>query len=411
MGEPHDDEDARILEDRQIKTMVRWLLTIVFIVMGYWLVSALTDVLAPLLAAAGIAYLLDPLADRLERRGMRRSLACLLILLTFIAVLIGAIALLVPMMSRDVTRFIAHLPGMIDQAAAWVARTFGYEVPTSWRDYLEGEHIQEFLKSSAGPLAGFAASMVGGAFSFLGQIAELLLIPVFSFYLLVNWDHTMGRILLLIPGRHRDGVRSLASDIDTVVSGWLRGQFTVVAMLAFLYAVSFSLIGIQLAIPIGLLVGLLTIIPFVGTFVGAAITTLVVLLDWHGPGMLAAVGGVFLVLHLLEASVLTPVLVGKRVGLGEAGALFAVVAGGKLLGFTGILLAVPLAASVAVIIRRAVSYYEHSGFYTDGEAAAAAVGVVEAAEVEAEREASPVIAGAVEPGPGQDEGEDDREPT
>jgi hypothetical protein len=138
------------------------------------------------------------------------------------------------------------------------------------------------------------------------------------------------------------------------------------AILAVLYATAFRIIGIQLGVTIGVIVGLLTIIPFLGTFVGAGLTVLVVVLDWHGPQELIAVGIVFVVLHLIEAAVLTPKIVGKKVGLGELGALFAVLAGGKLLGFTGVLLAVPLAASVAVLVRRGVRYYEQTEFFAAG---------------------------------------------
>ena len=130
-----------------------------------------------------------------------------------------------------------------------------------------------------------------------------------------------------------------------------------------LYAGSLFGLDVPLAIPLGFIVGLLTIIPFLGTFVGAGLTAILILLNWQGPGLAIGVTVTFVVLHLLEAAVLTPKIVGKRVGLGESGALFAVLAGGQLLGFAGVLLAVPLAASVAVLIRRLVRYYEESEFY------------------------------------------------
>jgi predicted PurR-regulated permease PerM len=143
----------------------------------------------------------------------------------------------------------------------------------------------------------------------------------------------------------------------------VRGQAIVTSLLAVLYAIAFSLIGIHLAIPIGLLVGLLTIIPFVGTFVGAAITISIVVLDWNGPETLILVGITFVILHILEAAVLTPKITGHKVGLSESGALFAVVAGGKLLGLVGMLLAVPIAATIAVLIRHAYRRYEKSEFF------------------------------------------------
>jgi predicted PurR-regulated permease PerM len=158
-------------------------------------------------------------------------------------------------------------------------------------------------------------------------------------------------------------VRELARQIDAVVSNWVRGQAIVTSILAVLYAICFSIVGMPLSVPIGLLVGALTVIPFVGTAVGAGIAALVTLGTGSDMQTLAMVGGVILVLHVLEAGVLTPKIVGHRVGLSESAALLAVVAGGKLLGFVGVVLAVPIAATVAVLVRYAVRYYETTAFF------------------------------------------------
>jgi predicted PurR-regulated permease PerM len=193
--------------------------------------------------------------------------------------------------------------------------------------------------------------------------AELLLIPVFSYYFLTDWPNLLRRIDHMVPPRRRADVREVAHDIDRVVAGWVRGQAIVTTTLAILYAAGFTLVGMPLSLPIGLLVGALTVIPFVGTFVGASIALLVTLASGGGLQMLGMVAGVILCLHLLEAAVLTPKIVGHRVGLSESGALLAVVAGGKLLGFVGVVLAVPIAATTAVLVRYAVRYYEHTAFF------------------------------------------------
>jgi len=353
-------------DTRRILTMVRWLLYLAFVVIGYLILRRLAPVLTPILAAAGVAYLLDPLCDRAEERGMPRVAAVALLLGGFTALVTVALVLLVPLVAEDASQFVAKLPDLIDRAAVWLANTFGFEVPSSWREYLSEEALTGVLREAAVPLATMATAALGGFFSFLGAIAELLLIPVFAFYLLLDWNQIVVRSRRMIPQRHRAQVVDVVSEIDSVVSSWLRGQLIVTSILAVLYAVAFQIIGVHLAIPVGALVGLLTIIPFLGTIVGALITAAIVLVDWQGPGQIIAVGGVFGVLHVLEAAVLTPKIVGHRVGLGEVGALFAVLAGGKLLGFAGVLLAVPLAASVAVIIRRIVRYYEGSDFFTEG---------------------------------------------
>jgi predicted PurR-regulated permease PerM len=167
----------------------------------------------------------------------------------------------------------------------------------------------------------------------------------------------------MVPPRRRADVRDVARDIDRVVAGWVRGQAIVTATLAILYAIGFTLVGMPLSLPIGLLVGLLTVIPFVGTFVGASIALLVTLATGGGAQTVGLVAAVILCLHVLEAAVLTPKIVGHRVGLSESGALLAVVAGGKLLGFVGVVLAVPIAATTAVLVRYAVRFYEHTAFF------------------------------------------------
>lgn len=353
--------------DRRTMSMVRWLLYLVFVVIGWVILKRLAPVLTPILAAAAIAYLLDPLVERLVDRGMKRAHAVTLLLVGFLSLATITVGVLVPLVADDIARFVVELPRWMDSAVRWCADSLGFELAgDSWRDILSEEELTAFLKQSAVPIFEFAAAIMGGAFSLLGHLAELLLIPVFAFYFLLDWQNILDRIRRVIPQRHRSQTLDILGEIDRVVSGWIRGQLTVTTILAVLYAVAFKIIGLHLAVTMGLLVGLLTIIPFVGTIVGAGITVALCLIDYEGPGQLAAVGGVFVVLHLLEAAVLTPKIVGHRVGLGEVGALFAVLAGGKLLGFTGVLLAVPIAASLAVLVRRLLRYYADSEFYTDG---------------------------------------------
>lgn len=353
---------ARPPEEQRIVTMVRWLLYLAFIIIGWVVLKRLAPVLMPVVVAMGIAYLLDPLVERLSKK-MSRTAATSLLLVGFLVLVGSLVAVFVPLIAHDLRVFIGDLPAMVDRAAVWIEDTTGYDVPDDWMAYLQGPEVRGMLEQAAGPLAAFAAAIVGGFFAVLGFLAEILLIPVFAFYFLLDWHGILGHIRRIIPPRHRAQVIDVVKEIDGVVSSWIRGQFMVMAILAVLYAISFKIIGIHLAITIGLIVGLLTIIPFLGTIAGAGITLTVVLLDWNGPRDLMAVGGVFVVLHVLESMILTPKVVGKKVGLGEASAMFAVIAGGNLLGFTGVLLAVPIAASVAVLVRRAFAHYEKSDFF------------------------------------------------
>jgi predicted PurR-regulated permease PerM len=194
-------------------------------------------------------------------------------------------------------------------------------------------------------------------------LAEVLLVPVFAFYFLVDWPNLLRRIEHMIPPRRRSEVRELVKEVDRVIANWVRGQAIVTSILMILYAIAFTIVGMPLSVPIGFVVGALTIIPFIGTFVGAALALLVVITGGGNVSIMGGIAIVFVVLHLLEAAVLTPKIVGHRVGLSESGALLAVVAGGKLLGFVGVVLAVPIAATFAVLARYFVRYYERTDFF------------------------------------------------
>jgi len=340
--------------------MLRWLLIAIFVVLAWLVVSFLASVLAPILAALGIAYLLHPVLDRMVARGGSRALGAALLLFGFIAMVVAAVAFLAPLVADQLTEFVADLPRMLDNLDAWAKQHLGTELPSDWRSYVTTEHLQV---ATSGPLRELATAAVGGVFHLLGVLAELLLVPVFSFYFLVDWPHLVRRIDHMIPPRRRREVREIMREIDAVVAGWVRGQAIVTTILANLYAIGFTIVGMPLSVPIGLLVGALTVIPFVGTFVGAFIAITVTLADGGSLQTVGAVAAVIGVLHVLEAGVLTPKIVGHRVGLSETGALFAVVAGGKLLGFVGVVLAVPIAATTAVLIRYAVRYYEHTVFF------------------------------------------------
>jgi len=347
----------------QVLSLLRWLLILTFVVLGYVVLGYLAHVLAPILAALGIAYLLNPVLELLVRRGISRPLGAGLLLISFIGVVATAITLAAPAVADQIRDFIGDLPRMVTNVSVWAEDRFGIEIPREWRDEVTNERLQQAFSAGSGPLGAVASAAVGGVFAVLAVLAELLLVPVFSFYFLVDFPNLMKRIEHMIPPRRRSEVREVIREIDRVVAGWVRGQAIVTSILAVLYAIAFTIVGMPLSVPIGLLVGALTVIPFVGTFVGAAIAGLVTLADGGSMQTLGLVGVVIVVLHVLEAGVLTPKIVGHRVGLSESGALIAVIAGGKLLGFVGVVLAVPIAATFAVLVRYAVRYYEHTAFF------------------------------------------------
>lgn len=359
---PEPPPKKSLATDPVVYSLVRWALIIAFVVVGWMVLAQLAHVLAPILAALGIAYLLDPIVEKMVARGMSRGAAAGLILVAFLGTIAGLLALLIPEAITQVEAFIKGMPAMLHDADRWIQTHSDYQLDM---ERLNPDALKKALEDSVGPPEHIAAVALGGAFQVLGVLAELLLVPVFAVYFLVDWPHIEDRIIKVVPPRKRTRVKDLLSEIDGVVSGWVRGQAIVTSLLAVLYALAFWIIGVPLGVPIGFLVGALTIIPFIGTFVGAAITMLVLLLDWQGGVVIGATAVTFLALHLLEAAVLTPKIVGHKVGLSESAALFAVVAGGKLLGFVGILLAVPIAATVAVFIRHGFRYYARSEFFGD----------------------------------------------
>jgi predicted PurR-regulated permease PerM len=347
----------------QVLVLVRWLLILLFIVLGWVVLAYLAHVLAPILAALGIAYLLNPVVAWLGERGLSRAPATGLVLVGFLAVIVSAIATAAPAIADQVSDFARDLPAFVGNLSDWALQRFGIEIPRDWKQYLESDEARTAIDDASGPLRHLAAAALGGLFSLLAVLAEMLLVPVFAFYFLADWPNLWRRLDHMVPPRRRETLRELMRQIDGVVSNWVRGQAIVTSILAVLYAIGFTIAGMPLSVPIGLLVGALTVIPFVGTIVGAGIAALVTLGAGAGFSTLAMVGGVILVLHLLEAGVLTPKIVGHRVGLGEASALLAVVAGGKLLGFVGVVLAVPIAATIAVLVRHAIRYYETTTFF------------------------------------------------
>src|SRR5688572_13908144 len=207
--------------------MVRWLLYTVFVVIGYVVVKYLATVLAPILAAFGIAYLLDPLVERMVARGVSRMIAATLVLLAFASAVIGTIIALSPRVWHEVALFIRELPPMIDNIAHWARDTLGVEVPADWKAYLKSADFEVVLQDAAGPVRALATAALGGVFVLLGLLAELLLVPVFAYYFLLDWKEIKHRLSRMVPPRRRARVLSIVGEVDAVVAGWVRGQATV----------------------------------------------------------------------------------------------------------------------------------------------------------------------------------------
>lgn len=393
-------------ETAQVITMLRWLLYVVFAVLAWFALRYVASIVGPVLVAFGVAYLTSPILEWLVRRGLSRGLGALLIIVTLIGVVVGIVLFVVPRAGHQFSVFADKIPQLLADAIHWVETTFGVELPASWREALSDNRL-EGVMGGAGPVGQLAVAAVSGVIAVIATLVEVLMVLIFTYYFLVDFPNIQSRVVGLIPPRRRAAAVDLLREIDRVVAGWVRGQAVVVGILSVLYALGFSLVGMNMAIPIGLTVGLLPVIPFIGAVIGAVLALGLALADGSSASVLIGIAVVLVVLHVLEAAVLTPKIVGHKVGLSESAALFAVFAGGKVLGFVGILLAVPIAATLAVLLRHGVRAYEKTEFF--GEEADAEVKVTDAmalivptkleAETVTAHEVPPPVLADLEPAP------------
>lgn len=349
----------------------RWLIALAVIGVVLWLFMLLKSVLTPVFFAAGIAYVLDPAVDRLEARKIPRALAIVILLAGLILLMTLLGLLVVPGVVREVAAFARDLPGqlsaLLDRVEPWL-KAQGIEPPHSVKEAFDqlGVDAKTLAGKAAAPAGAALGVVLGGTASVLGALGNLLIIPVFAFYLLHDWDRMVAKIRQLVPWRIRPHVVDIATEIDEILGQFLRGQLLVMLILAVLYAVAYSLIGVRLAIPIGIVAGLLAFIPYVGGAVALGLALLMTLLAGQGWAQVGMVVGVYAVIQVLEGFVITPRIMEDKLGLGAVWVLLALMVFGELFGFMGVLLAVPAAAVTKVFALRAVAYYKKSELFLDG---------------------------------------------
>ncbi len=346
----------------------RWLLWTVVAVLFCWLVFALRGVLAPIFFALLIAYMLDPAVDWIEERGFLRGAAIGVLLTTGFVVTAVAVVVLVPMILHDVSDFVHRLPSMVANLRAdWEPRLAEYDIaiPASVADAVGQLHLdaQDLSKKSAKPIMAVVRWLAGGTLSVVGAAFAFVIIPVLAFYLLYDFDDLVESAGRLVPPRFRDSVFGTVGEIDSVLGHFFRGQLTVMAILALLYSLGYGIIGVPLAIPIGLTAGLISFIPYVGGAVALSLALLMTLLDWSGWSSVVLVVLVYAVIQALEGFLITPKIMGDKVGLSAVVILVALMIGGELLGFAGVLLAIPLAAVLKIFMHLGVDWYLTSDFF------------------------------------------------
>lgn len=343
----------------------KWLVLAGLVLTG-WLLYLLAPIVTPFLIAALLAYLGDPLVDRLESRRLSRTIATSLVVAVFAIVIVLLPLLLVPVIQKQVSAFMAAVPGFVDWAARelvpWVATNLGVELVLPDIDKVKATLARNF--EQVGDVVVEVVTYVSrSGLALAGWLASAVLIPVVVFYLLRDWDRFVAGIRDLLPRNVESTVSALTRESDQVLGAFLRGQLTVMVCLGIIYSIGLSVAGLEWSLTIGILAGLVSFVPYLGVIFGVLTAGLAVLIQSQDAVQLLWVLVVFGIGQMLEGMVLTPWLVGDRVGLHPVAVIFAVLAGGQLFGFMGILLALPVASVLAVLLRHARERYRESDFY------------------------------------------------
>ncbi|MBO9716639.1 MAG: AI-2E family transporter [Pseudoxanthomonas sp.] len=366
MSETPEYEIARFL--RQLK----WLAVIAVAV---WLVWLLAPILTPFVLGALLGWVGDPLADRLQRRGFSRNLAVAVVFGAMALVVVLALVILAPLLERQVVTLVEAAPEyrdwMLQTALPWLEHRTGLDL-VGW---LDAGRLSEWVRTHWEQAGGFAATLFGylsrSGVAMVAWLANIVLLPILTFYFLRDWDLLVERVAALVPRNQIGTVTRLARESNEVLGAFLRGQFVVMIALGLIYAVGLSLVGLKLGLLIGLIAGLISFIPYLGATTGVVLAVVAALVQAKGfdVQLLVLVGVVFVVGQMLESYVLTPRIVGDKIGLHPMAVIFAIMAGGQLFGFVGMLLALPVAAVANVLLRFAKERYRESGLYTGEHAA------------------------------------------
>jgi predicted PurR-regulated permease PerM len=350
---------------------VRWRFWVAAAIVFLLIVWLLNDILLPFVVGMAVAYFLDPVVVRLQRLGLSRTWATTTVTILAVLITVGVGMAILPPLFSEVQSLIVNAPQYFVQAAA---RLQPLVEPLREKLGLPSLSLQD-LQADATQWAGQALAVVGSlaggiarrGVALINLLALIFLTPVVTFYLLRDWEKVIAAIDGALPLDHADTIRKLAHQSNAAIAGYVRGQVLVCISLAAIYAIGLSLVGLQFGLIIGLIAGAISFIPFVGTFSGAVMALGMALAqfppDWMG---VVKVAIVFLFGQMMEGNVLSPKLVGDRVGLHPVWIMFALLAGGSLFGFVGVLIAVPVAAVIGVVVRYLVGRYRQSTIYRGG---------------------------------------------
>jgi predicted PurR-regulated permease PerM len=327
----------------------------------------LSPILAPFLFAAILAYISNPLVSWLARHRVPRTLGAVLGMLLLGGLFVLLLLIVLPLFIKEVRLLSERLPGFFtqlnDNLVPWIKARFGAELqfdPAALKQL-----VSENLQGPDGLGMKLLASLRIGGLAVLGFVVNLLLVPVVLFYLLRDWDALLARIDELLPRRWHPRLTGIAAEIDAVLAEFLRGQIAVMVLMSVLYVLGLWLAGLEFALPIGIITGMLVFVPYVGMLTGLLLATLVALMQFPGASGVVPVWIVFGIGQALEGTLVTPFLVGKRIGLHPVAVIFALLAFGQIFGFFGVLLALPASAALLVGLRHLGAQYRNSSLYKE----------------------------------------------
>lgn len=331
------------------------------------LIYLLSPILMPFIAAAILAYIADPLVDQIERK-VPRSIAVSIVFFTLLLITLLLFLILLPSVEQQIIILTQKLPLYIDRAQNFIIPflkdNFGFEIGSFDLNALKQSLSESWKVIGAGGVAtNILTSLSHSGLVLVGWIANFLLMLVVTFYLLRDWDYIIAKIHALLPRKKEKNIVIIVKESDEVIGAFFRGQMLVMIALSVIYTVGLKIVGLETALLIGVLSGMVSFVPYLGFIVGILIASIVALMQYQEFLPLLYVVIVFMVGQMLEGMVLTPWLVGDKIGLHPVAVIFSVLAGGQLFGFVGILLALPVAAVIAVVLRHILARYTNSDMY------------------------------------------------
>lgn len=340
-----------------------WLLAIIGFCSALWLLSG---VLTPFVLALAIAYFLNPVVSAMCKIGAPRWLGSLIVLVTFITIVTTVTILLYPLVQAQVVELVNSFPSYVEklQSELWPrVKDVLEHVPAVDLEKLQG-NFSQYTNNIMQFFGRVLGQVVTSSMALLDILALLILTPIVAFYLMRDWPKMLAKVDSYLPVRHAPTIRRELHNIDTMIAGFIRGQALVSLALATFYSIGLSLAGLKYGMVIGLCSGILNFIPIVGTLIGIITSLTMAFIQFDTFGQIAMVAGVFAAAQVLDGYFLTPKLVGDRVGLHPVWIIFAVIAGGKLLGLLGVIIAVPFAGTLAILIRLGLRQYRRSKYFS-----------------------------------------------